>query len=344
MCKNKSRLRFVGTAVLAAAVLIAGVLAGCTKPAPKEHIEPDAAHDKLIVGFSQIGAESAWRIFNSKSMQSAADKEGIQLLFSNAEQKQENQIKAIRSFIMYQVDVIVFVPIVQDGWDLVLKDAKDAGIPVIICDRKIVTEDESLYAGYIGTDSAEEGRNAAKFLQKKYADVNRLIRILEIRGTDGSSASDDRMKGFHEIIDSDTRFSIVYSESGDFMRSRGKEIARNILEQNGNRLAIDGNAVDVILSANDGMTLGFLEVLNEHGIKTGSDITVVTFDAQQEAMDRLIAGEINCVLECNPDLGMQVMSLVKKVAAHEHIPRSTHVAERVFSEFDDLSDIAPRGY
>lgn len=320
------------------------LVAGCTKPAPQEHIEPDSAHDKIIVGFSQIGAESAWRIFNSKSMQAAADKEGIQLLFSNAEQKQENQIKAIRSFIMYQVDVIVFVPIVQDGWDLVLKDAKDAGIPVIICDRKIVTEDESLYAGYIGTDSAEEGRNAAKFLQKKYAGVERLVQILEIRGTDGSSASDDRMKGFHEIIDLDKKFSIIYSESGDFMRSRGKEIARTILEENNKRLVINNEKVDVILSANDGMTLGFLDVLTEYGIKTGGDITVVTFDAQQEAIDKLIAGEINCVVECNPDIGMQVMALVKKVAAGEKIPRCTHVAERVFSEFENLSDIAPRGY
>ena len=320
------------------------LVTGCTKTAPQEHIEPDSAHDKIIVGFSQIGAESAWRIFNSKSMQAAADKEGIQLLFSNAEQKQENQIKAIRSFIMYQVDVIVFVPIVQDGWDLVLKDAKDAGIPVIICDRKIVTEDESLYAGYIGTDSAEEGRNAAKFLQKKYAGVERLVQILEIRGTDGSSASDDRMKGFHEIIDLDKKFSIIYSESGDFMRSRGKEIARTILEENNKRLVINNEKVDVFLSANDGMTLGFLDVLTEYGIKTGGDITVVTFDAQQEAIDKLIAGEINCVVECNPDIGMQVMALVKKVAAHEYIPRSTHVAERVFSEFDNLSDIAPRGY
>ncbi|MCR5762887.1 MAG: ABC transporter substrate-binding protein [Treponema sp.] len=317
---------------------------GCTKPAPKEHIELDSSHDKLIVGFSQIGAESAWRIFNSKSIQAAADKEGIQLLFSNAEQKQENQIKAIRSFIMYQVDVIVFVPIVQDGWDLVLKDAKDAGIPVIICDRKIVTEDESLYVGYIGTDSTEEGRNAARFLQKKYADADRLISILEIRGTDGSSASEGRMTGFHEIMDSDKKFSVVYSESGDFMRSRGKEMARNILEHNNKRLEINGTPIDVILSANDGMTLGFLEGLNDYGIKTGSGITVVTFDAQQEAIDRLIAGEINCVVECNPDLGCQVMSLVKKAAAREQVPRSTHVAERVFSEFDDLSDIAPRGY
>ena len=77
------------------------------------------------------------------------------MVYSNAEQKQENQIKAIRSFIVYQVDVIVFCPIVQDGWDNVLQEAKDANIPVIVVDRKIRTKDNSLYAGYIGTDSLE---------------------------------------------------------------------------------------------------------------------------------------------------------------------------------------------
>lgn len=316
---------------------------GCTKK-NLQSIEDRENDNSLIVGFSQIGAESAWRVYNTKSMQRAAEKEGIQLLFSDAEQKQENQIKAIRSFIMYQVDVIVFVPIVQDGWDIVLKEAQDADIPVIICDRKIITENESLYAGYIGTDSEEEGRKAAMFLQKKYADCDGVINIMEMRGTDGSSASDGRMKGFHDIIDSDSRFDIIYSENGDFMRSRGKEIARNILEANNNQLVINDNRVDVIFSANDGMTLGFLEVLNEHGIYTGKDITVVTVDAQQEAIDRLVAGEINCVVECNPDIGMDVMALVKIVASHSQIPHSTHVAEHVFTEYDSLENIAPRGY
>ena len=324
--------------------LLCIVFISCRRTSPAKNGGNYEPVDRLIVGFSQIGAESAWRIFNSKSMQDAAVREGVQLLFSDAEQKQENQIKAIRSFIMYQVDVIVFVPIVQDGWDLVLKEAKDAGIPVIVCDRKIVTEDDSLYECFIGTDSVEEGRDAARFLQKKYAFREGIVNIMEIRGTDGSSASDDRMKGFHEIIDVNKKFNVIYSESGDFMRSRGKEIARNILEANNNRLIINGNRVDAIFSANDGMTLGFLDVLAEHGIKTGKDITVVTVDAQQEAMDKLALGEINCVVECNPDIGMQVMELAKKIAAGEEIPRSTHVEERVFSEFDSLENIAPRGY
>jgi simple sugar transport system substrate-binding protein len=324
-------------------IFAAAFLTACSRK-EKEPTPEEDHHNNIILGFSQIGAESAWRTYNTKSMQNAAAKAGIQLLYANAEQKQENQIKAIRSFIVYQVDVIAFVPIVQDGWDNVLREAKNAHIPVIICDRKIKTADESLFACYIGTDSVEEGRNAARFLKRKYAGKDGPYTILEIRGTDGSSASDGRTQGFREILGNDKRFSIIYSESGDFIRSRGKEIAENLLSANNNQLTIKGKPVDIIVSGNDGMTLGFLEVLHKHGIGTGKNITVVTFDAQQEAIDKLRAGEINCVVECNPDLGPQVMELVTKLAAGNPIPRLTHVKERVFCENDDLSSLPPRGY
>lgn len=300
--------------------------------------------NNIILGFSQIGAESEWRICNTKSMKKAAENAGIQLLYANAEQKQENQIKAIRSFIVYQVDVIAFVPIVKDGWDNVLKEAKAANIPVIVCDRKIETSDESLYAGYIGTDSLEEGRNAARFLEKKYEGKKENISILEIRGTDGSSASDGRKQGFREIINKDKRFSIVYSESGDFIRSRGKEIAENILSENDNQLKINGKQINVIFSANDGMTLGFLDVLKEHKIETGKNITIITVDGQEEAFDKLRAGEINCIVECNPNIGPQVMDLAKALTSGKTIPRLTHVKESVYTEYDDLKNVVPRGY
>ena len=318
------------------------LLTGCT--AKKTQQQSPDQRQSIILGFSQIGAESAWRTFNTKSMQKAAADAGIQLLYANAEQKQENQIKAIRSFIVYQVDVIAFVPIVQDGWDNVLREAKDAHIPVIICDRKIKTEDDSLYAGYIGTDSVEEGRKAARFLEKKFSGRQGPFSIIEIRGTDGSSASDGRTQGFREVINKDKRFSIIYSESGDFIRSRGKEIAADILNANSGRLSVKGTPADIIVFGNDGMMLGFLEVLHSRGIPTGKDITVVTVDAQQEAIDQLKSGQINCVIECNPDIGPQVMELAQKLAAGETIPRLTHVKETVFTENDDLSAIAPRGY
>lgn len=301
--------------------------------------------ERIIVGFSQIGAESAWRIYNTKDMQAAAQKAGIQLLYANAEQKQEKQIKDIRSFIMYQVDVIAFVPIVQDGWENVLEEARDAGIPVIVCDRKINPEYEDLYAGYVGTDSREEGRQAARFLFRKYDGLENTINILELRGTDGASASDGRIDGFREVLSSDPRFSIICSESGDFMRSRGEEIARKILS-GGKGFSIEGQMIDAVFSCNDGMTLGLLDVLEAQGIVTGkgSPITIVTVDAQQEAVDRLREGRINCVVECNPEQGDVVMGLARKLSAGEEIPKSTIVTGRVFTEYDDISSLPERKY
>lgn len=164
----------------------------CSDPEEKDSVS--SAEDSIILGFSQIGAESAWRTFNSRSIKEAAEREGIQLLFENAEQKQAKQIKAIRSFIVYQVDVIAFVPIVADGWDNVLSEARDAGIPVLVTDRKIDTADENLYAGFIGTDSIKEGREGALFLQKKFPDPKETIRIVEISGTEGLPASLDGLK------------------------------------------------------------------------------------------------------------------------------------------------------
>lgn len=297
----------------------------------------------IIIGFSQIGAESAWRTCNTHSMQTAAAEAGIQLIYSNAEQKQENQIKAIRSFIVYQVDVIVFVPIVQDGWDNVLREAKEAHIPVIIIDRKIRTSDESLYAAYIGADHVEEGRKAARFLQEKYKDTNRTLNIMELRGTDGSSVTDGRYQGFREVLQNDNRFSIIYSETGDFLRSMGKELAERILSANG-KLQVNGTPVDIIYSHNDSMTLGFLDVFDEYGIQGGKDVTIVSVDAEQAVIDAVAEGKVNCVVECNPKTGPLVMEFVQRLVNNRPIPKITRIEETVFTENDDLSAIEPRGY
>jgi simple sugar transport system substrate-binding protein len=318
-------------AILIGFTAIAG---GCGKP------KETPATGGIILGFSQIGAESAWRICNSQSIREAAAVAGIQLLFSNAEQKQENQIKAIRSFIAYQVDVIAFVPIVAEGWGNVLQEAKDAGIPVLVTDRKIDIEDESLYAGFIGTDSVAEGRSAAEFLAKKFEDRlesrDNPIRIVELSGTTGSSPAMGRAQGFREIIDQYPQFQIIYTESGDFLRSKGYELMRSVL----NEL----QDIDVIFSHNDGMTLGVLDAIKEKGINPGTDIVIVTIDAEQAAIDALIRGEVNCVVECNPKTGPAIMQLARKLAAGETIDRFIHVEEAVFSEGDNLSRLPPRGY
>lgn len=304
--------------------------------------DPDSSG--IIVGFSQIGAESAWRKHNTLSIREAAQEKGIRLLFENAEQKQENQIKAIRSFIAYRVDVIAFVPIVADGWDNVLREAKNAGIPVLLTDRKITTEDETLYAGFIGTDGLEEGRNAARFILRKFASGssyrryrNGPVRIIELTGTEGSSPALSRAEGFREVLKGHDNFEIVYSECGDFLRSRGYEIAQRILDEY--------KGFDALYSHNDSMTLGFIEAMKERGMKPGKDIVIVSVDAEQAAIHALQEGEINCIVECNPKTGPAIMDLAEKLAEGKEIPRLLHVEERVFSEDDpDLDSIPLRGY
>ncbi|MDR0622841.1 MAG: ABC transporter substrate-binding protein [Treponema sp.] len=301
--------------------------------------EQEEAPRQIILGFSQIGAESAWRVCNTRSVQEAAAEAGIQLLFSNAEQKQENQIKAIRSFIAYQVDVIAFVPIVADGWDNVLQEAKEAGIPVLVTDRKINVRDESLYAGFIGTDSEEEGRKAGKFLLKKFAGrLNTVepIRIVELSGTVGSSPAAGRARGFREIMAPYPQFQIIYSESGDFLRSKGYELMRAILDAQ--------TDMDVIFSHNDGMTLGALDAIKERGLKPGVDVVIITIDAEQAAIDALGRGEVNCVIECNPKQGPEIMGLAMALVREKPISRFIHMEDQVFSEGEDLSALAPRGY
>ncbi|MCR5613838.1 ABC transporter substrate-binding protein [Treponema sp.] len=328
-----------------AACALCLTLTGCKKNGGAATTESAKSEKSIIMGFSQIGAESEWRTCNTQSIMQAAENAGIQVIYSNAEQKQENQIKAIRSFIVYQVDVIVFCPIVQDGWDNVLQEAKDAKIPVIIVDRKIRTKDNSLYAGYIGTDSYEEGRKAGRFLLNKYKGKSGPINIMELYGTVGSSVSEGRNKGFHEVIDADPRFSVVYTESGDFLRSRGKEIAENLCAASPvGTLRANGKKIDAIFSHNDQMTLGFLSILENHKVKTGKDITIITIDAEQAAIDQLVDGKINCIIECNPKMGTKVIEFVKTLAANRPIPAATYVPETVFSEDDDLSSISPRGY
>lgn len=305
--------------------------------------ESSSSGAQILMGFSQIGAESAWRKRNTQSVLEAAEQNGIQLIFDDAEQKQANQLKAIRSFIVYRVDVIAFVPIVEDGWDNVLREAKEAHIPVLIVDRKIKTSDESLYAGYIGEDSIEEGRKAARFLLQKYEDVRGPLNIMEITGTVHSSVARERSAGFREVLNGYPKFSIVYSESADFLRSRGQEVTEQIIQFNG-ALKIGSKPVHIIFSHNDAMTLGLLDALNHHNINAGTDVTIVSIDAEQKAINALKDGRINCEIECNPELGPELMRLVKTIANRNTIPKFTYIKEQVFTETDDLSAIGIRKY
>ncbi len=301
-----------------------------------------AQKEKLIIGFSQIGTESAWRIQNTTSIFGAAKSRNIEILYDDAKQKQSNQLKAIRSFIVYQVDVIVFVPIVADGWDNVLQEAKDANIPVLVIDRQI-NADPSLYAGFLGEDGFAEGQSAANFLLQKCKESNKQkFNILELAGTENSSIATARAEGFRSVIKNDKRFNFIHSEDGDFLRSRGKEIMDSIIKENGG-LKIGNEPIDVIFSHNDPMTLGLLDSLEQHQISPKNTI-IISIDAEQESIDALINGKLNCVVECNPKLGPTLMDLVQKVASGETIPRTTYMEETVFTENDDFSTYEPRGY
>ena len=319
-----------------AALLLAlcgALLAGC---APKP---VNANSPALVVGFSKLGAESGWRNGNTASMEEAAKRWGFGMMLDNANQRQDKQIAAIRSFISYQVDVIVFSPIVETGWDNVLTEARNAGIPVIIMDRMIETDDDDLYTAYIGADFLAEGRKAGEFLIRK-ADAMGAehLNVVEITGTEESTPMRDRQAGFMQAIAGDDRFTVIASVSGDFLRSKGEECMRYLLDTYG------AEGIDVVYSHNDEMTLGALDVLEAAGLKPGTDMVLISVDGQQEAMDALVEGRINCIVECTPELGERVMAMVDALSKGETIPKRNHPEETCFTEFDDLSDLAPRGY
>ncbi len=325
--------KYLKRAALAAALFSIFALPGCGRRAG------DAQADAVILGFSQLGSESGWRIGNSRDIYAAAERAGVELMFQNAEQKQENQIKAIRSFIAYQVDVIAFAPIVEDGWTNVLTEAREAGIPVLCTDRFISEEDAGLITGFVGSDFYEEGRRAGEYLLEK---ADRMgadrLQVVEITGTEDSTPMRQRAIGFREVIEGDDRFEIVESISGDFLKSKGKECMQRIF-------ADQGHDIDVLYSHNDAMTLGAIEAIEEEGLTPGKDIVIITVDGEQGAIDLLKEGMVNCVVECTPLIGDTIMALAKKLAAGEEIERYTYSEETVFTEFDeDLQSIPARGY
>ncbi|MBR6999521.1 MAG: ABC transporter substrate-binding protein [Lachnospiraceae bacterium] len=314
--------------VLFAALL----LTGCGKS--KE--EPGDA--KLVLGFSQIGSESAWRIGNTKDIEEQAEAYGIGLMLENANQKQENQIAAIRRFIAYQVDVIAFSPVVEEGWDNVLKEAKDAGIPVILVDRDINTEQEGLTTCLIGADFYKEGVMAAEYLIRK---ADRLgleqVNIVEITGTENSTPMRQRQAGFMDTIAADSRMCVLESIDGDFLKSRGEECMRYYLEKY-------GDTIDVVFSHNDEMTIGALPEIENAGLAPGKDIIIISIDGGQEAINVLKEGKINCVVECTPKLGRELMETALKLKNGEQVETVIHPKEQVFSDETDVSQIGPRGY
>ncbi|MBR4732952.1 MAG: ABC transporter substrate-binding protein [Lachnospiraceae bacterium] len=313
-------------------LLIIIMTGGCTKPA-EQPMEP-----KLLLGFSQIGAESAWRIGNTRDIEEQAEKYVVSLMLENANQKQENQIAAIRRFIAYKVDVIAFSPIVEDGWDNVLLEAKNAGIPVILVDRDISTEKEGLTTCLIGADFYREGVMAAEYLIRKADSLGmEHVNVVEITGTENSTPMRQRQAGFMDTIANDPRINVLESIDGDFLKSRGAECMRQLLETY-------GDEIDAVFSHNDEMTLGALPEIEKAGFYPGENMIIISIDGGQKAIDVLKKGKINCVVECTPKLGKELMETALKLKAGESVDAVIHPTEQVFSDEQDPSTIEPRGY
>jgi len=317
-----------GLPLIILSILLANII-GCGKA--DEAVIPT---DRIVFGFAQLGDESEFRTSSSEDIKRAALESGVQLLFENAQQKQANQIKAIRSFILNKVDVIAFCPIVEEGWDNVLLEAKEAGIPVILVDRYIKTEEKDLYCAFIGSDFEEEGKKAGRWIKERFKDEKGIVRIAEISGTDNSSPTIGRHTGVREILGDDAKFQIEISKNGDFMRSRGRECMEEILKKTPD--------IDILYVHNDDMALGAIEVMEEQGIRAGQDIVVVSIDAQKSGLEALKAGKINCLVECSPYIGDELMSLVLKVVNGEEVPAITYTQERVFTEDTDFDTLPVR--
>jgi simple sugar transport system substrate-binding protein len=293
----------------------------------------------LVMGFSQVGAESEWRTANTASIKAAAKEAGITLKFADAQQKQENQVKAIRSFIAQKVDVIAFSPVVESGWDTVLREARRAGIPVILTDRAVKVSDPSLYVSFIGSDFVEEGRKAARWLLDHAARKApaATLNIVELQGTVGSAPAIDRKKGFEEVIKANPRLQIIRSQSGEFTRAKGKEVMESFLKQRDKK-------IDVLYAHNDDMAIGAIQAIEEAGLKPGQDIVIISIDGVRGAFEAMKAGKLNVTVECNPLLGPQLMKLARDVVAKKPVEKRITVEEGVFTADMAARELPNRKY
>ncbi|AMW11064.1 LacI family transcriptional regulator [Streptomyces qaidamensis] len=290
----------------------------------------------ITLGFSQVGSESGWRTANSDSVKSAAKEAGYTLKFSDAQQKQENQISAIRNYIAQKVDVIAFSPVVVTGWDAVLKEAKAAKIPVVLTDRSVETSDDSLFVTLVGSDFTDEGRRAAKILEKvlEKAGHKGAVKIAQLEGTTGAAPAIERAKGFKEVMEADHAddWKVVVSQTGDFTRAGGKQVMAAFLQSNPD--------INVLFAHNDDMAIGAIQSIEAAGKKPGKDILIVSIDGVKDGFVAMSEGKINAIVECNPLLGPQLMEVVKKVKDGETVERWIKTKESDFMQ-DQAKDALP---
>lgn len=317
------------------------VLCGCAK---EDQSAADASEDKLtVVGFSQVGAESEWRVANTESMKATlCEENGYEMIYDDARNEQENQIKAIRNFIQQDVDYIVFSPRVEAGWNSIMQEVKEAGIPVIVIDRYIEAADEGLYTAYIGSDFRKEGDKAVKWLEdllKKKGRTQEPVKIVHIQGTLESSAQIGRTAALEQAVSQNPNWSIIAQEDGDFTRAKTYEVMGEILKKT--------KDIDVVYCENDGEALGAIDAMKEAGLKCNADdgVIVISFDATRLGLEYCLKGEIGLTVECNPLQGPYVNDIIQKLNGGEPIERETYIDETQFDCFTVTQNmIDSRGY
>ena len=354
--------RFLG--VLLSVAMVAAVLAGCGSSGTKETAAPAGSEteaaseaasgeteaasgeteaagntgDVITVGFSQVGAESDWRTANSESMKSTFSTEnGYNLIFDDAQQKQENQIAAIRNFIQQEVDYIVLAPVTESGWDTVLQEAKDAEIPVIIVDRMVNVSDDSLYTAWVGSNFKLEGQKACEWL-KQYAAAKNMseVNIVDIQGTIGASAQIGRTEALNEAVEANG-WNLLDQQTGEFTQAKGQEVMESMLKKYDN--------INVVYCENDNEAFGAIEAIKAAGKTVGpdGDILVMSFDTTKQGITDTLSGDIIVNTECNPLHGPRVEQIIKQLQAGETPEKQAYVEEGIYAYGSDVASVSIDG-
>ncbi len=294
----------------------------------------------ITVGYAQVGAESDWRMANTESFKSTFTKaNGYKLIFDDAQQKQENQIKAIRNFIQQDVDYIVVAPVVETGWETVLNEAKRAGIPVLLSDRLMKVSDNSLYVCWVGGNFVKEGNDAVAWLNgylKKIGRDKEDLNVVLIQGTIGSSAQVGRTQGITEGLAKNPKYHLLAKQSGEFTQAKGQEVMESFLKAY--------PKIDVVFCENDNEAFGAIDAIKAAGKRPGKDIIIISFDAVHEAFNKMIAGELNCAVECNPLHGPRIAEIIQKLEKGKKVEKIQYVVEGVFDQTNAAKELPNRKY
>ena len=277
---------------LGVALILGVALAACAQ----------RTQDALTVGFAQVGSESGWRAAETRMAKQAAEQRGVTLKIADAQQKQENQIKAIRSFIAQGVDAIFLAPVVSTGWDSVLREAREARIPVFLLDRTIETSEPDLYLSAVTSDTVLEGRVAGEWLVKEVA--GKPCNVVELQGTVGSSPAINRRKGFAEAIAAAPNIQIVRTQSADFTRAKAKEVMESFVK------AEAANGICAVYAHNDDMMIGAIQAMKEAGLKPGKDVLTISIDAVPDIFKAMADGDANATVELTPDMAGPALDLL----------------------------------